>query len=709
MNQILKRGIVSALIFLPLYTLSQTTISGTVRDAQGEVLPGTNVYIKDSYDGATSDTAGVFKFVTYENGSQTLVASFIGYQEFEQAVELTGEALTVDLVLKEEFSEQNTVLITAGGFGANDEAKAIVLNPLDIVTTAGALGDVYNALQFLPGTQTVGEENGLFVRGGAGSETVTIIDEMIVQQPFFSTVPDLPSRARFNPFLFKGTFFSTGGYSARYGQALSSALVLNTTDLPDTSGGGLNLTMAGFGGFGTFKKKNTGITLSGNYSDIKPFFLLNKQAPDWEVAPRSGSGSLIFRHKPNPGGIFKIYSTYNINRFVVKNPDPFDPENITRTKLQSQNLYTNASYRTLLGEQWVLFVGASHSLDTDDLLLNATEAGRVDTRLQGKAWISRGFGKNSKFWTGGEVHSVQNEQSFDIFRQSIDDTYAAGFFESEIYLSPKIALRAGGRAEYSSLLGEVNLAPRSSFAIKTGKYGSTSLAYGQFYQNPTTDITFNTQDVLFERADHYLANYTWMRKNRIFRIEGYYKNYANLVRFSDDPAAPNGISYDNSGNGYATGVDVFWRDQKTIKNGEYWISYSYLDTRRLYRDFPIEAQPYFASNHNFSTVYKHFVAEIRCAFGASYAFGSGRPFFNPNLPDGEFNSERTPNFHTVNLNASYLTTIKNNFTVVFFSVSNVLGRNNVFGYRYSPDGQFRLPVNPPQTRSIFLGMFISLQ
>jgi len=45
---------------------------------------------------------------------------------------------------------------------------------------------------------------------------------MVVQNPFYSSVPDIPSRGRFLAFLFKGTVFSSGGYSAQYGQALSS-------------------------------------------------------------------------------------------------------------------------------------------------------------------------------------------------------------------------------------------------------------------------------------------------------------------------------------------------------------------------------------------------------------------------------------------------------------------------------------------------------
>ncbi len=701
--------------------LAQTKISGTVVNAQGETLPGANVYIKDSYDGATSDTSGAYTFTTFETGAQILVASYIGYEKLEQPVNLEGTAMEVKLEMKEEFSAQNTVLITAGGFGANDQVKAIVLNPLDIVTTAGAAGDIFNALQYLPGTQTVGEENGLFVRGGAASETVTIIDELVVQRPFFSTVPDLPSRARFNPFLFKGTFFSTGAYSARYGQALSSALVLNTTDLADTSSGGANVLPIGPGGFYQKKWDKTSLALSGNYADVTPLFWINKQNPDWEIAPRSGGGSVIFRHKPSKSSIIKLYSTYNYSFFVVKNQDPFNPfdalgnANIDRTRLNSTNIYNNASYRNLLNDNWVLYVGLSHSLDKDDIDVNADDIGRSDTRIQAKSWLSRGFGKNNKVWFGAETHRIINSQSFNTFNQEISDQYTAAFAETEIYLSPKIAFRPGVRFEHSSLLGKVNLAPRASFAVKAGRDGSISLAYGNFYQNPISEYTFYDQNLDFERADHYLANYTWMKDRRTFRVEGYYKNYDNLVRTFPDANGPIGLSYDNSGFGYAGGVDFFWRDQKTIKNGDYWVSYSYLDTRRLYQNFPVEAQPYFASNHNLSLVYKHFIADLRTSFGASYNYGSGRPYFNPNREAAEdFHSDRTEDFHNLSLNAAYLTSIKDNFTIVFLSVGNVTGRNNVFGYRYAgtPDasGQFpRIQVNPPQTRSFFIGMFISFQ
>lgn len=74
-------------------------------------------------------------------------------------------------------------MISAGSFESSDENKAVILKPLDILTT-GADADIYSTLETLPGTQQIGETDGLFVRGGSASETKTLIDEMTVQNPF---------------------------------------------------------------------------------------------------------------------------------------------------------------------------------------------------------------------------------------------------------------------------------------------------------------------------------------------------------------------------------------------------------------------------------------------------------------------------------------------------------------------------------------------
>ena len=209
---------------------SQTRVSGKVTDERGAAVPLANIVLVDTYDGTTSDTEGNFDFTTTETGTRVILVKFVGYKDFQREVVLEGKPVTIAVPLEEMINELDAVMITAGAFAASDESRRTVFKALDIATTAGATADIAGALNTLPGTQKVGESGRLFVRGGDGNEAKTFIDGMIVLDAYSPSAPNTPSRGRFLPFMFKGTSFSTGGYSAEYGQALSSALVLDSKD-----------------------------------------------------------------------------------------------------------------------------------------------------------------------------------------------------------------------------------------------------------------------------------------------------------------------------------------------------------------------------------------------------------------------------------------------------------------------------------------------
>ena len=198
-----------------------------------------------------------------------------------------------------------------------------------------------------------------------------------------------------------------------------------------------------------------------------------------------------------------------------------------------------------------------------------------------------------------------------------------------------------------------------------------------------------------------------MKNNQTFRVEGYWKQYKDLVAFNPaNPYLPD--SYFNSGDGYARGVDVFFRDSKTFQNIDYWLSYSYLDTEREYRDYPNSAPPTFTSSHNLSAVYKHFITAIRSQIGFTYSFASGRPYNNPN--NDNFNGERTPAYHDLSSNVSFLA--KPNI-IVYASITNIFSRENIFGYEFrsEPDSQGIYEgraVTLPAPRFLLLGVFLTL-
>lgn len=219
-------------LFFTAVIFAQNTISGKVVDQKGKPVAGANIYIDGTYDGATSSETGDFSFETTETGNKFLVVSFLLFETFKQEIDVANyKDQTVKL--RENINALDAVVITAGTLESGDKARVSVLKPLDIVTTAGSAGNIVAALQTLPGTQSVGEDGRLFVRGGEASETQTFVDGIRVAQPYGATTNNLPTRSRFSPFLFSGIAFSTGGYSAEYGEALSSVLLLNTQDEED--------------------------------------------------------------------------------------------------------------------------------------------------------------------------------------------------------------------------------------------------------------------------------------------------------------------------------------------------------------------------------------------------------------------------------------------------------------------------------------------
>ncbi len=699
------------IFLLPSFVFAQTKISGIISDKEGKPIPGANVFIKDTYDGASTDVTGKFSFVTDETGEKIFSASFLGFESYEQKVKLEGTEITLKISLKEKMTELNTVTISAGSFEASDEKKMVILKPLDIVTTAGANGDVYGALQTLPGTQQIGEKEGLYVRGGDASETKTIIDGIAVDNPYFTSVPDVPQRGRFSPFLFKGTSFSTGGYSAQYGQALSSALILETQDVVEQTGTNLGIMTVGLSAGHNIAYKKSSLGFYGGYTNLKPYISIIKQNRDWTHAPEASSGSVVYRLKTSKTGLLKTFVNYGHNDLALRfnNIEDATGEIKNSFALSNDNWIANASYKELIAQKWNLFTAFSFSDNRDNIQLDTVPIKNHNSLYQGRVTVSRGIGSLSIIRFGGEFQRPDINQKYSVFTQIYKENFGAGFVEGDMYLTQKLVTRTGIRYEFSDKLNESNIAPRVSLAYKTGKYSQVSVAYGDFFQTPDKSFLFRNPGLDYEKATHYILNYQIVSEKKTFRIETYYKKYDQLVKEIPVPFTMGFDSiFNNSGDGFSKGFEIFWRDKQTLKYGDYWISYSYLNTKRDYRNFPIEATPTFAASHTFSIVYKYFFPKLNLQPGFTYAFNSGRPYYNPNRPSSEFLSDYTKPYHNLSMNANYLTSIFKSFAVVVFSVTNVLGIHNVFTYRYSSDGTRRTEVGPTSARFIFIGTFINI-
>lgn len=689
-----------AALLLPILLSGQTQISGKVIDDDGQPVPFANVYLEEVYDGGSADESGLFSFRTEATGPVVLVVSNIGYTDYQTDLFLDGRPVELDVVLRSGVREMREVVVSVGAFEASDEKKGTVLKPLDIVTNPVAGADVFGALQSLPGVVPVGDQTGLFVRGGDASETKTIIDGALVAQPFLGDVPDIPARGRFDPFLFKGTLFSTGGYSAQYGQALSSVLILNTLDIPDNDEYSVNLNMAGLGGaFTKTWNDRTAVLGNLNYSNLGPLFAIVPQNRNWVTPPNGIDAAVGFRHKDQKNGLYKSYLQYQGGTIALNFDPNGNPSSNELFQNRNQNVFWNNSYRGILGKDWGLLAVAAFSYDRDTDELFTDRFGSREWLGQSRVTLSKAFGK---FFTriGTEMQLSESEHFFNDNESILSNTFTAMYAESDVTLSKNLAARIGWRTEYATVLDEWQVMPRVSLSYRTGKNAQLSMAYGQFYQIPETEFLRQSTELGSEKSTHYILNYQWQTEQRTLRIEGYLKDYTRLVRL------PDAMRLENTGDGFARGIDVFWRDQKSIPNLMYWVSYSFIDAERLYRDFPTTATPHFVSNHTL-TVLGNYMITPRLRLGAAYSYASGRPYLNPN--NEAFLSDRLIDYHNLNISSSYLCNLFGNFTVVYASIRNPFQFRQVFGYRYSEDGLSREPVLPASDWSFFAGMSISFR
>lgn len=703
-------------IYLLIFILSsvaafaQTRITGTVKTLAGKTIPGVNITLANTYDGASTDTTGKFSFTTIETGTRILHYATVGFKPDSITLNLDGKPVTLNLTIKEAVSELNAVTITAGTIETGDAKKGAVLSSIDIATTAGAVADIVAALQTLPGTSQAFSENGLFVRGGSAAETRTYFDGMLVKNLFGSQLPDISSRSRFSPFLFKGTTFSSGGYSAQYGQALSSALLLESKDLAEKTSTEFSILTVGFGAAHTERFENSSLTIGGTYYNLHPDYSVFKQNVNWDKAPIEKTGNIQYKWKPSKTSILKVFSQYSNNDVSLFADNP-DTAGFIHVIDHNKSSYTNLTYQDYLNPDWRIQAGASYSNTHESGNLDSNAFRKNDHLLQGRFTLTRYVGQRSLLRIGGEAYENGALESWNNQYRLFTDDLQAGFTEAELFLCDNVVVRIGGRAEHSSYLAEWNIAPRTSLAFKTGTHSQVSMAYGTFYQNPDDTYLLQSHQLGYEKATHYLLNYQYLTNGLTFRAEVFYKKYADLTKydyngFPKTYAVNNYNNLFNGGDGYAKGIDIFWRDKQSIPGGDYYISYSYLDTKRDFRNYPIQATPPFAAKHTLNIVYKQYIPAIKSELSTAYAFSSGRTYYNPNNPD--FLSDQTKAYNNLSMNLSYLTRLFKQFAVVYVSVNNIPGFNNIYGYNYAPDGSNRQPIYPAAKRNYLFGLLVTI-
>jgi len=524
------------------------------------------------------------------------------------------------------------------------------------------------------------------------------IDGLKLNNAYGSTLSGIPTRTRFSPQLFTGTFFSTGAYSAEYGQALSSVLVLNTIDMPARTQTDLSLMTVGGSASHTQAWDKSALTSSLSYLNLQPYQALVPQNIEWKKAPQGYDGQLLYRYRFNKHSLLKILYTHQHSSFSIVQPQPGN-EASQKVDLDNNYNYLNTNLEQAFGNNWLLHTGISFSHNSDEIQLDTLLVKQIEQLAHIKAKLSYFPMNRLSLKLGSEYYYQEYRESLGLLERKVKLPLMANFLEASYHFSSELALNGGLRSEYFN--NSHFLMPRLSLAYRLSSAHQFSLAYGDFYQQQANRYLIQKNNLGLSFSRHYLLNYQWKKDLRFLRVEFYQKDYNQLLSFPFREIETNGF-------GYARGIDLFYRDRKSIESLDFWITYSFIDSKRLFRQFTEEVQPSFAPQHNLSVVGKYWFDKLKSQLGLSYNFNDGYPYDNPNIK-GQQESKTKP-YSNLSLSWSYLH--KPNL-IFHIALSNVAGSKNIFGYSYSEqpnnNGLYdELPLGQAADRFFFIGIFYTI-
>lgn len=577
------------------------------------------------------------------------------------------------------------------------------MRPVELVTTGGANGDLYKALQTLPGTQIQGETGQLLVRGGSSHETQTYIDGMHVLNPYTSTGINSPSRSRYSTFMFSGVNLASGGASQEYGDALSAVLPLDTKDHSNINKVGVNASVVGVGGGGTRAFDKGSLSVDLNYQNLSLYDKIYSGRKEFKKPYRLYSGATQFRYSPSDATIFKIYAQYDRTDFSTYEGTERRPFG-----LGEDNVYVNATLRHRTSEGWNWFAGAAYSF-YEQKIGSAAAAGdnwlERQQEVHLKAKVFKRLSPAFRMDMGVESYLRRYENRYLLSeiddRNRMSPTITAGFLSATYYPVEQLKAELSFRTEYTSLNRKLNFSPRLAVNYHWGEVMLSGII-GRYTQQPENSYLVRRPELDSEVCVQYNLGAQYEHEGRFYKAELYYKDYNRLAlaetnALAETDADTGTARLTSGGHGHSRGIDLFFHDRALLKNFEYQFAYTYNISKRKYHEYPELTTPQYATRHNAAVVLKYSVPRLHSIIGLTNRFSSGRPYHNPALP-GLMNDEVKP-YNSLDLGLTFLASRK---VIIHASATNILCRKNEFG---RVDNK---PILASSDHFFYVGVFITL-
>ncbi len=711
-------------------------IYGKVFDASTkQPIPFANVIVLGTNNGAATDEQGYFKITGLPLNTYQVRASVVGFnpQTKTDVVIQTSKPAEIYFELVPQTIEIEGVTVTSDYFRKDPlEVNSIrSFSYEEIRRSPGGFEDVIRALSVLPGVaQADGGRNDLIIRGGAPSENLYLIDGIEVPNiNHFGTQGATGGPLSYvNLDFVRETSFSTGGFSALYGDKLSSVLDINLRDGREDR----------FGGKATVSASQFGLNLEGPITEKSNFIFSARRsyldfifkAADFSFVPEYYDVLLKADFNPHSQDAFSFLfiSAYdNVNFFNDTQEQQVDNSRILGTDqiqyvagLTYRHLFTDGFFKIALSRNYV-----DYDSQQKDSLLNPifTNKSKEEENTL-RADLVFKLSKTSELNLGGIAKLIEADYDilFPTFVTTFGDTLPITDLTTEnnytkfgIYVNynsvlfNRLTTNLGVRSEiFTALNNKVYFSPRLSLSYALTDLTNINFSTGIYHQSPSyiwLEAFESNRDLRMIKVNQFVLGFDHrVSSDALVKVEAFYKDYDNYPTSTVRPylvLANTGAGFSGSddnfssfgleplvdaGFGKARGVEL--SIQKKLSDIPYYGIFSFTYSQADYTSLDGIERPGSYDQNWLLSISGGYKFNEYWEFSSKFRFASGKPY-TPYNSDGtqnvaDYNTHRLKSSHSLDVRVDKRWYFAGWTLITYVDIQNIYNQQNQSNVRWDP-------------------------
>ena len=677
-NHCLKSLILTALfVFTGFVAFAQedNSIKGFVyEESTGEPMMFTNVYLKGTTFGGSTNENGYFNINRIPDGRYTLLITSVGYDTIRETFNLSkGQSINRKYYMKETSQKLETVTITADKIEARTETKTsvITVTPKTItkIPSIGGQADFAQYLQVVPGVIFTGDQGGqLYIRGGSPIQNKVLLDGMVVYNPFHS----IGLFSVFDTDIIRNADVYTGGFGAEYSGRISSIMDISTRD-------GNKKRISGKLGANCFGAK---VMIEGPLKKAKTpddatiSFILSAKNSYLEQSskflyPYASETGLPFNYQDFYGKVsLNAPNGSKINLFGFSFNDQVN-NYMSLSDFGWDSYGAGANFLVIPGKAPVMIEGTVAYSSYTSRMVEADSPDRY-SNINGFNMgfdFSQFMGKNTLKYGIEMLGYTTDYQTYSVYGHNrigakLNSTEIGAYAKYKAVLG-KFLLEPSFRLQFYASLSELSPEPRlalkynatdrlrlkaaagmysQNFVAATSDRDVVNLFYGFLSGIDNLPETYNGEGIKsnLQKANHFILGGEFdLSRNATLNIEGYWKDFVQLTNinrnklYPDNPEnaqIPDLLKKDftkETGDAYGFDVSLKYEDQHWYLWAVYALGFVTREYEKAVENGVelLQYAPHFDRRHNINVILTYTAGSKRqWEFSGRWNFGTGFPF-----------------------------------------------------------------------------------